>query len=402
MDKIKNLILGCQMLFTAFGALVLVPILTGLDPNIAFLGAGIGTLVFQLVTKREVPVFLGSSFAFIPAMIYGIKTWGVPATLGGLFASGVVYLIFAGILKINGSKFLEKMLPPIVTGPIIMLIGLLLAPVAVNMAMGKTGDASIQLYPVLNSSIVAAITLFITAILSIWGKGFARLSSILIGLVTGYIAAIIFGMVNFEKFLAANWFSFPQITTPEFHLPAIIYIIPIALAPAIEHFGDIIAIGQVTGKDFLKNPGVHRTLLGDGLATMISTFLGGPPNTTYSEVTGAVALTKAHNPKIMTYAAIVAIAFGFISKLGALLASIPVCVIGGLLILLFGNIIVLGLGILINAQVDVHVPKNMLIIGVMLICGLGGMVIEAQGVAIKGVALASFLGVTLNLTIKKH
>lgn len=401
MDKIKELILGCQMLFTAFGALVLVPILTGLDPNVAFLGAGLGTLLFQMVTKRSVPVFLGSSFAFIPAMIFGIKTWGIPATLSGLFASGLVYVLISGLLKIKGNEFLHKLLPPIVTAPIIMLIGLLLAPVAVNMAIGKTGDASATIFPFWTAGAMAIPTLIVTASLSIWGSGFLRLASILCGLVVGYTIALTMGHVDFSSVWSASWFALPKVTTPGLNWSAIFYIVPIALAPAIEHFGDIMAISQVTGKDYLKDPGVHRTLLGDGLATMLSSFLGGPPNTTYSEVTGAVALTKAFNPKIMTYAAVVAIAFSFFGKMGAILSTIPTPVIGGLLILLFGNIIVIGLNLLVKAQVDLDCPRSMVILGVMLICGVGGMVIETQGFALRGVALASFLGVSLNLTIKK-
>jgi len=401
MGHFKEVVLGLQMLFTAFGALVLVPLLTGLNSNVALFSAGVGTLLFQAVTKRSIPVFLGSSFAFIPAIIYGSKTWGPAATMSGLAAAGVLYLLLGFLIKLKGNEFLEKLLPPMITGPIIMLIGLILAPVAVNMAMGKAGDASVQLMDPTKSYILAFVTLGATAFASIWGRGFLKLSSILFGLGVGYLLAIIMGVVNFEAVGEAAFFSVPKFILPEFNLEAILFIVPIAIAPAIEHYGDISAISNVTGKDFSKEPGLHRSMMGDGLATLFAGLIGGPPNTTYSEVTGAVALTKAFNPKIMTFAAISAIVLSFIGKLGAFLQTIPVAVMGGLLILLFGNIIVIGLGLLHKTKEDLYDPRNMAIMSIMLISGIGGMSLQAGNFSLKGVGLASILGLVLNLVLPK-
>ena len=401
MELVKKTVLGLQMLFTAFGALVLVPLLTGMDSNIALFTAGVGTLIFQLCTKRSIPVFLGSSFAFIPAIVYGTKTWGLPSTLSGLAAAGIFYLILSFVIRIKGNDFLEKLLPPLITGPIIMLIGLILAPVAVNMAMGKAGDGSIQLVAANTSYLLAFVTLAATVIASIWGKGFFKLSSILIGLASGYILALILGVVNFDAVTNTSFISIPKFVLPVFNIEAILFILPIAIAPAIEHYGDISAISSVTGKDFAKNPGLHKSLMGDGLATLFAGLVGGPPNTTYSEVTGAVALTRAFDPKIMTFAAISAIILSFVSKLGAFLQTIPVPVMGGLFILLFGNIIVIGLSLLMKSKEDLHQPRNMAVLSIMLVTGIGGMTLSAGSLSLKGVGLASVLGLVLHLVLPK-
>lgn len=341
----RDSLLGAQMLFVAFGALVLVPILTGLDPNVALFTAGCGTLLFQLITKGKVPAFLASSFAFIAPIIYGVKTWGIPGTLCGLAAAGVLYVLLSILIALKGVRVLENLLPPIVTGPVIMVIGLILAPVAVNMAMGKTGDGSAILVPEKTALIIAMISLAVTIIVSLFGKGLLKLIPILCGIVIGYIISIPAGLVNFAPVIKAPWFAIPNFTFPEWNWQAILFIVPVAIAPAIEHFGDILAISSVTGKDYLKDPGVHKTLLGDGLATSLASFLGGPPNTTYSEVTGAVALIKVFNPAIMTWASICAILLSFVGKLGAFLQTIPTPVMGGILILLFGAIMVVGINI---------------------------------------------------------
>ncbi len=401
MELVKKTVLGLQMLFTAFGALVLVPLLTGMDSNIALFTAGVGTLIFQLCTKRSIPVFLGSSFAFIPAIVYGTKTWGLPSTLSGLAAAGVFYLILSFVIRIKGNDFLEKILPPLITGPIIMLIGLILAPVAVNMAMGKAGDGSIQLVGASQSYLLAFVTLATTVIASIWGKGFFKLSSILIGLTCGYLLALILGVVNFEAVTSTSFISIPKFVLPVFNLEAILFILPIAIAPAIEHYGDISAISSVTGKDFAKEPGLHKSLMGDGIATLFAGLVGGPPNTTYSEVTGAVALTRAFDPKIMTFAAVSAIILSFVSKLGAFLQTIPVPVMGGLFILLFGNIIVIGLSLLMKTKEDLHQPRNMAVLSIMLVTGIGGMTLSAGSVSLKGVGLASILGLVLHLILPR-
>ncbi|SDN21988.1 uracil permease [Desulfonauticus submarinus] len=397
--RLKDSIIGAQMLFVAFGALVLVPILTGLDPNVALFTAGAGTLLFQIITKGKVPVFLASSFAFIAPIIYGVKTWGIPGTLCGLAAAGVIYILLSILISIKGVRILENLLPPIVTGPVIMVIGLILAPVAVHMAMGKTGDGSVVLVPEKIAIAVSMISLITTVIVSLFGKGIFKLIPILCGIIVGYIISIPLGLVDFSPVLKAPWFAIPNFTFPEWNLQAILFIAPVAIAPAIEHFGDILAISSVTGKDYLKDPGVHKTLLGDGLATSLASFLGGPPNTTYSEVTGAVALIKIFNPAIMTWAAICAILLSFVGKLGAFLQTIPVPVMGGILILLFGAIMVVGINTLVKAQTDLMEARNLAIVAIIVIFGVGGMAFSAGEFTLKGIGLAGIVGVFLNLIL---
>jgi uracil permease len=385
------------MLFVAFGALVLVPLLTGLDPNVALFTAGAGTLVFQFVTKRMVPIFLASSFAFIAPIIYGVQTWGIPSTLCGLAAAGLVYILLSLGVKLFGSEFLERVLPPVVVGPVIMVIGLILAPVAVHMAMGRTGDGSAVLVPEKTALIISMVTLATTILVSLLGRGMLRLIPILIGIGVGYLLSIAFGLINLSPVAEAAWVAVPNFVFPQWNLDAVIFIVPVAIAPAIEHFGDILAIGNVTGKDYLKSPGIHRTLLGDGLATMLASFLGGPPNTTYSEVTGAVTLTKMYNPVVMTWAAAIAILLAFVGKLGALLRTIPVPVMGGIMLLLFGAITVVGLNSLVKAGDDLTEARNLIIVAVILVFGIGGMSLFTLG----GIGLAGIVGVVLNLVLPK-
>lgn len=399
---IKEILTGTQMLFVAFGALVLMPLLTGLDPNVALCTAGIGTLLFQLVTKGQVPVFLASSFAFIAPIMYGTQTWGIPATMGALMVVGVVYALFSGVIKLRGTDFIHKYLPPIVTGPIIMVIGLSLAPVAVNMALGKTGDASAQLVDPQVALTISLPALIATLIISAFSKGFMRLVPILGGIVVGYGISLYYGIIDFSPVAAAPWFAMPNFTAPEFHWQAIVYMLPIAIAPAIEHIGDVLAIGSATGKDYLKKPGLHRTLLGDGVATTTASMLGGPPNTTYSEVTGAVMLTKAFNPRIMTWAAISAILMAFVGKLGALLQTIPPVVMGGIMMLLFGLIASVGLGSLIKAKVDFEQPRNFIIFAIVLVFGIGGMALNFGGYNIQGISLCALVAILLNLVLPKE
>ncbi len=395
----KDSLVGAQMLFVAFGALVLVPLLTGLDPNVALFTAGAGTLVFQLITKRMVPIFLASSFAFIAPIIYGVKTWGIPSTLCGLMAAGVLYILLSLIIKWKGSAVIEKILPPVVVGPVIMVIGLILAPVAVFMALGKTGDGAIVLVPQSKALIISMITLFTTIFVSLLAKGMLKLIPILIGIIVGYIVSIPFGLIDLSPIAKAAWFAVPGFVFPEWNLQAIFFIVPVAIAPAIEHFGDILAIGSVTGKDYIKNPGIHRTMMGDGIATTLASFLGGPPNTTYSEVTGAVTLTKVFNPGIMTWAAIFAIALAFIGKIGAVLQTVPVPVMGGIMLLLFGAITVVGLNTLVRAGDDLTEPRNLSIVALILVFGIGGMAFPMGKFTLGGIGLAGITGVVLNLLL---
>jgi uracil permease len=424
--SMKDSIIGAQMLFVAFGALVLVPLLTGLNSNVALFTAGAGTLVFQAVTKRKVPIFLASSFAFIAPIIYGVQTWGIPGTMCGLMAAGVMYLILSLCIKIFGAGFLHRLLPPVVVGPVIMVIGLVLAPVAVHMAMGRTGDGSAWLVPQTSAMIVAGIALLTTIMTSLLGKGWFKLVPILLGIAAGYLTALILdgvgvsasiqsgfdpgslknwtgpAMVSFKPLFDAPWFAIPDFVLPEWNLQAIIFIVPVAIAPAIEHFGDILAIGNVTGKNFVEDPGIDRTMLGDGLATSLAACLGGPPNTTYSEVTGAVTITRAFNPGIMTWAAIFAILLAFIGKVGAILQTIPVPVMGGIMLLLFGAITVIGLNTLVKAGEDLTKPRNLTIVALILVCGIGGMVLPFGKFTLGGIGLAGILGVVLNLVLPQQ
>ncbi|WP_029833042.1 uracil-xanthine permease family protein, partial [Vibrio parahaemolyticus] len=380
----KNALQGAQMLFVAFGALVLVPLLTGLDPNVALFGAGVGTLLFQLITKRSVPIFLASSFAFIAPIMFGIQTWGIGATMGGLMAAGFVYVALGAMIKVRGVGFIHKILPPVVVGPVIMVIGLGLAPTAVNMAVGKTGDGAVQLVNGDAAVIISAVSLLTTIALSVFAKGFLKLVPIVGGILAGYSVSLFYGVVDFTPVAQAAWLAMPNFTMPEFNINAILFMIPVAIAPAVEHVGDMLAISNVTGKNYLKKPGLHRTIAGDGIATIAASMVGAPPNTTYSEVTGAVMLTKAFNPVIMTWAAITAIVLALVGKLGAILQTIPVPVMGGIMILLFGSIATVGLNTLIKNNVDLHKSRNLVIVAVTLVFGIGGMAFGIGEFSLQG------------------
>jgi uracil permease len=398
--RIKDSILGIQFLFVAFGALVLVPILTGLDANVALFTAGIGTLVFQLVNKGAVPpIFLASSFAFIAPISYGVKTWGIAATMSGLLVAGLFYVVLSFIIRLKGDNFIHKLLPAVVVGPVIISIGLILSPVAVNMAMGKTGDGAIELVPFDTAIIISMISLFTMVFISLLGKGVFRLIPILGAIIVGYIISIFFGIVDFSIVAKASWFAMPNFTAPEFNWQAIIFILPIAIAPAIEHIGDMLAISNVTKVDYLKKPGLKNTLLGDGLATSVASLFGGPPNTTYSEVTGAVTVTKAFNPAIMTWAAIAAIVLAFVGKLGGVLATIPVPVMGGIMLLLFGIIASVGISTLVRANIDFNCPRNLVIVSMILVFSIGGMTFNFWGVSFSGIGLGAITGIFLNLVL---
>jgi len=397
--RLRDWLIGAQMLFVAFGALVLVPLLTGLDPRVALFTAGIGTLIFQVVTRGKVPIFLASSFAFIPPIIYGVKAWGIPSTLCGLAGAGVLYVILSCLIRWKGSGILHRLLPPIVTGPVIMVIGLILAPVAVNMAMGKSGDGALQLTTSGPALFLAGIALATSIIITMLGKGLVRLIPIICGIAAGYIASLLLGLVDFSPVREAPWLALPAFVLPRWNWEAVIFIVPVAIAPAIEHFGDILAIGSVTGRDYIKDPGIKNTLLGDGLATTAAAFFGGPPNTTYSEVTGAVALVRIFNPAIMTWGALFAIGISFVGKLGAILRTIPPPVMGGIMLLLFGAITVVGLNTLIRAGRDLLEPRNMVICSLILVCGVGGMSFQFGGFTLAGIGLAGILGVLLNLIL---
>ena len=398
----RDSIVGLQFLFVAFGALVLVPILTGLDPNVALFTAGLGTLLFQVINRKKVPpIFLASSFAFIAPIIYGVKTWGIAGTMSGLIAAGLLYVVLSFAIRWKGSAFIHKLLPAVVVGPVIMTIGLILSPVAVHMAMGKTGDGVTVLVPFSQAIVISLSSLTTTLLISLLGKGIFRLLPILSGIVVGYMISMFYGIISFDSVVNAPWFAMPNFVTPKLNWQAIIYIVPIAIAPAVEHIGDILAISRVTKYDYLKNPGLQNTLLGDGLATSLASCFGGPPNTTYSEVTGAVTITKAYNPAIMTWAAIFAIVLAFIGKLGGLLKTIPVPVMGGIMLLLFGIIASIGMGTLIKEKTDLEDPRNMIIVSMILVFAIGGMTFDFGGVAFSGIGLGAIVGIFLNLVLPK-
>lgn len=394
----KVLLTGAQMLFVAFGALVLVPLLTGLDPSVALFTAGAGTLIFHAVTKQSVPVFLASSFAFIAPIQGSVASFGISATMGGLMAAGLVYVAISQAVRLKGTAWLHRLLPAVVVGPVIMVIGLALAPVAVSMATGETSD---------NIGYGAAIflsmtSLLVTLLLAVFGRGLLRLVPIIGGITTGYVLALLMGAVDFTPVREAAWFSVPSFTAPSFHWAAILFMIPVAIAPAVEHIGDMVAIGSVTRKNYLEKPGLHRTLLGDGLATTVAALFGGPPNTTYSEVTGAVTLTRAFNPKFMIVAAVLAIVLAFVSKLGALLQTIPGPVMGGIMTLLFGSIAVVGMNTLVRAGQSLTAPRNLVVVSLILVFGIGGMQFGGGQFTLQGVSLAALVGIALNWLLPRE
>jgi len=391
---------GAQILFVAFGATVLVPLLTGLNPSLALLGAGVGTLIFQICTKRQVPIYLGSSFAFIAPVIYSVKTWGMPATLGALAAASFFYYVAAGLVKWRGVNFIHRLLPPVVIGPVVMVIGLGLAQVAINMATGKAGDQQVVPYGIALS--VAAISLLATMITAIRAKRLLKLVPILVGVAVGYVVSLFLGIVDFSKVTNAAWIAIPEFGKPEFNMAAILFMIPVAIAPIVEHVGGILAIGSVTGKDFTESPGLHRTLLGDGLAVNIVGLFGGPPVTTYGEVTGAVMLTKNYNPVVMTWAACFAILMAFVGKFGAFLQTIPMPVMGGIMMLLFGSIAGIGLKTIMDGRVDLASPRNLCIVSVTLVTGIGGLGVTIGSFSLQGISLCGVLAVLLNLVLPRE
>ena len=397
----RQAIVGLQMLFVAFGALVLVPILTGLNPSVALFTAGVGTLIFQVVTRRQVPIFLASSFAFIAPIIYGVQTWGIPATLSGLLAAGLVYMVLSLLIMARGQGIIHKVLPPVVVGPVIMVIGLNLAPVAVHLAMGKTGDGAAVLVAEGPALTIAFVSLLVTVFAVLLGKGMVRLISILIGISAGYLVSFVFGLIDFGPVFQAPLFAVPEFVLPKLHWQAILFIVPVAIAPAIEHVGDMLAISHVTGKNYLEKPGLHRTLMGDGLATSFAAMVGGPPNTTYSEVTGAVTLTRAFDPAIMTWAACTAILLSFSGTLGALLGTIPTPIMGGIMTLLFGTIATIGMNTLVREGTNLSNPRNMVIVSLILVFGIGDMALGYSGFMVRGIGLAAIVGVVLNLILPK-
>ncbi|GAA0766577.1 solute carrier family 23 protein [Clostridium subterminale] len=394
-EEIKRMVLAMQHLIAMFGATVLVPVLTGLDPSVALVAAGCGTLIFHLCTKGKVPVFLGSSFAFIPVIIAAGNLNGgdLAYAQGGLLVAGFIYVIISLIVKKIGVSTIKKFLPAQVVGPMIIVIGLNLVPTAIGMAS--------------ENFLIAGITLAIALSINFFGKGFSKQLAILIAVSFGYILSLIMNIVDTSTISQAAFLAVPSFTLPKFDMASILVIAPVVLAVLMEHVGDITTNGQVVGKNFIEDPGLNRTLLGDGLATMFSAFIGGPANTTYGENTGVLALTKNYDPSIIRITAIFAIILGFVAKLGGLLLSIPSAVMGGISIMLFGMISLIGFKTIKNGDVTFD-WKNILVIATIIIIGLGTTNLEkytgisigipvGASVKITGVSLAAIIGVTLNI-----
>jgi uracil permease len=401
----KEFLLGFQHLFAMFGATVLVPALTGLNPLVALFAAGVGTLIFHLVTKGKVPVFLGSSFAFIGgvATVTGIGTEagvtkeGIAMAGGGIICAGALYMILALLAKLVGEERIRSFFPPVVTGPIIMVIGLSLAPTAVSSASGNW--------------LIAALVILVIVVVMLFTKGFFKLVPILIGIVVGYVFCIILkvaggpNLVDLGVVDQAKWLSFGQIFSgdffilPKFEWSAITLIAPVALVTFVEHMGDITTNGNVVGKNFLVDPGLHRTLLGDGLATMFAGFIGGPANTTYSENTGVLAVTKNYNPATLRLAAVFAIVLSLFGKFGAIIQTIPQPVMGGVSIILFGIIASVGLRTIANADLDFAHSRNLVIVALILGLGIGVSAfggIVMGNVTLSGLFIAALAGIILN------
>jgi uracil permease len=385
----KKIILGIQFLFVAFGAVVLVPLLIGIDPAVALFTAGLGTLLFHFITKLKVPVFLGSSFVFISPIILATKLYGYSGALSGLFCVGILFVIMSIIVQKVGIIKVKSIFPNIVIGPVIMTIGLSLASTGVEMAQ--------------TNWLLAFIALITAIIVVAFSKGIFKLLPVISGVVVGYIVALFMGQVDFSLVTNANWFSVPQFVFPTFSIGAIILFLPVAIAPIIEHIGDIYAISKVAKKDFTKNPGIHKTLVGDGLATSLAALFGGPPNTTYSEITGAISLTKLTNPIILRISAITAIIFAFVGKISGLLETIPQAILGGVMLLLFGMISIVGIKTLMDNKnnCDLSKTRNQIIVAIILSIGVGGAIINYGTFSLGGIGLASLCGVILHLVLPK-
>lgn len=387
MNKVKEYILSVQHLFAMFGATVLVPLLVGINPCIAIMTAGIGTLIFQLCTKGKVPVFLGSSFAFISPILAIMAMYNDYSYVqGGIIAVGIVYAIVALLIKKIGSEKLMNLLPPHVVGAMIIIIGLSLVPSAVTN---------------INTNVaIALITLGISLVITIFGKGFLKQCGILIAVITGYILSLIMGVVDTSIITSADLFFLPTLTLPKFSLNALMIIVPISLCTMCEHIGDIVTNGTVVGKNFIKEPGLHRTMLGDGLATLVAGLLGSVPNTSYGENTSVLAITKNYNPKILKRTAIMAIILSLIGVFGALIQSVPACVIGGISLQLYIMIAWVGFKN-IKDNKSYKSIKNLVIIILMLVIGLGGVTLTIGSVTLSSLALSAIIGITVNYIANK-
>ena len=401
----KGILLSFQHVFAMFGATILVPLILGMPVSVALFASGVGTLIYMIATGFRVPVYLGSSFAFITAMSLAMKELGgdVSAAQTGVILTGFIYVLVAAGVRFAGTKWIDKLLPPIIIGPMIIVIGLGLAGSAVTNA-GLVADGNWK------NALVAVVTFLIAAFINTKGKGFLRIIPFLFAIIGGYLFALTLGLVDFTPVLKANWFEIPGFYLPfstggafkEYNLyfgPETIAILPIAIVTISEHIGDHTVLGQICGRQFLKEPGLHRTLLGDGIATSVSAFLGGPANTTYGENTGVIGMTRIASVSVIRNAAFIAIALSFLGKFTALISTIPNSVLGGMSILLYGVIASNGLKVLIKERVDFSQMRNLIIASAMLVLGLGGAILKLGPVTLSGTALSAMTGIILNLIL---
>ncbi|WP_298526232.1 uracil-xanthine permease family protein [uncultured Porphyromonas sp.] len=389
LTPLRKGIAGVQYLFVAFGATVLVPLLVGLDPSTALFSAGVGTLIFHLVTKGKVPIFLGSSFAFIAPIVSATELYGLSGALFGCLGVSAVYLMMSLLIRLFGLRFISRLFPPVVIGPIIMLIGLSLSGSAVKMTQSNW--------------LLAVISLSTAIIVTLYARGIARLIPIFLGIIVGYIADLLFCEVDLAPIASAPWFSLPKVILPEtFSWQPILFMIPVAIAPVIEHIGDVYVVNNVAGKNFVKDPGLHRTMLGDGLACLFASLVGGPPVTTYSEVTGAMSLTKITDPVVFRIAAVTGIIFSLVGKVSALLRSIDQAILGGIMLLLFGTIAGAGISSLLQSRVNLASSRNIVIISVTLTTGIGGAILSFGSFSLSGIGLSALIAVLLNLLLPER
>ncbi|MGC6553738.1 uracil-xanthine permease family protein [Streptococcus sp. VTCC 12905] len=402
----QGILLSFQHVFAMFGATILVPLILGMPVSVALFASGIGTLIYQVATQFKVPVYLGSSFAYISAMALAIKEMGgdVSAAQTGIFFVGLIYVLIAGLVKAIGTKWIDTLLPPVVIGPMIIVIGLGLANSAVTSA-GFVADGDWK------NVVVAIVTFLIAAFVNTKGKGFAKIVPFLIAIIGGYIVALLLGLVDFTPVLEAAWFELPGFYLPfetgvfksyNFYFgPEMVAILPIAVVTVAEHIGDHTVLSQICGRQFLKNPGLSRTLIGDGVATAVSALIGGPANTTYGENTGVIGMTRIASVSVIRNAALIAIAFSFLGKFTALISTIPSAVLGGMSILLYGVIASNGLKVLIESRVDFGQVRNLIVASSMLVLGLGGAVLSIGAITLSGTALSAIVGIILNLILPK-
>ncbi len=396
------LVLSIQHLFTMFGSTVLVPLLIGLNPSIALFSSGCGTLVYILCTKAKIPAYLGSSFAFIATMQLLMKDYGYPAVGQGAIAAGLVYVIVALVISKFGSNWVDKILPPVVVGPIVIVIGLSLATTAANDAMLHNSNYDLKYFA------VALFTLAVTIIFNMFLGGFASMIPILLGIICGYILAVLVGIVDFSSVVQAKWFSLPafDVLGVSYHFKwypaAIITMAPIAFVTMTEHMGHVMVLNKLTKRNFFKKPGLHRTLLGDGLSSVLAGFVGGPPTTSYGENIGVLAMTKVHSVWVLGGAALFAIIFSFVGKISALIQSIPTPVIGGISFLLFGMIASNGMRILVDNKVNFELKRNLVITSVILVVGIGGTYLKLGDFQLTSIALSTLFGIILNLVLPQQ